>query len=290
MTYDVNSPDIPDNFEAPSPKTVEWPSHPIAQQVARGLPWLKMHMNAQTKPRKIIETMNLLKRLATEIYKVELAFIGQIMVYLLRRDTDWQSRVKSDLGGDKTMRKWWRRFERVQSGTAPKKRDLSEHQRNMTYDYARNVCANAGKGPTTDHDGLFRLALIIGGQKEAKATTYRPDRASKPTPVFKPIHITPTDLGFDNPARPDSGFRWNARCEVGFQSSNGPESKLQTWLEEQASLIQHAINILRQTGRRLDAHLFQNWLGHLHDELAPYLRLDGRATLQMGGLSYVQLE
>lgn len=128
MTYDPNLSDVSDSFEAPAPETVEWPSHPIAQQIARGLPWLTMHMQAQTKPRKIMQAMTLLKNLATEIYKVELAFIGQIMIYLLRRDPDWQARVKWDLGGDAAMRKWWRRFVKAQRGEVPQKRDPSDHK------------------------------------------------------------------------------------------------------------------------------------------------------------------
>lgn len=267
MTYDRNPTDIPDSFHAPAPDSPAWPSHPIAQQIARGLPWLKMYMQAQTKPREIIGAMNLLKRLATEIYKVELAFIGQVLIYLLRRDADWQARVKWDLGGDKAMRKWWRRFEQAQNGEVPQKKTLSEHQRNMSHDCARNI----SRGPITDHDGLFRLAPITGGHREVKGSHYRPYRAAKPTPVFQPIQITPSDLGFENPTykrgegRPLQGKR--------------VERKLPFWLEQQNALIRSAIATLAQSGRRLDAHLFQDWLGHLHDGLLSYVKLGGRMTL-----------
>lgn len=273
MTYHRNPTDIPNGFEASAPDTVEWPSHPIARQLARGLPWLKMHMQAQTKPRKILQAMNLLKTLATEIYKVELAFIGQIMTYLLRRDTSWQARVKHDLGGDKVMQKWWRRFERVQSGEVPQKRVLSEHQRNMAYDANRNVNPKAANGPITDNEGLFRLAPITGGHRKTTVPRYRPYRATKPTSVFQPIQITPEDLGFTNPAVSES-------CESEAPSDR-PESTLKAWFEQQTVLIQTAINTLSQTGRRVDAHLFQDWLAHLHDKQCPHIGLRGRATLIM---------
>lgn len=254
MTYDVNPSDISDSFEPAAPEQVRWPSHPIAQQLSRGLPWLKMYMQSQTKPRKIIETMSLLKCLATEIYKVELAFIAQIMVYLLRRDAHWQIRVKHELGGDKAMRKWWRRFERVQSGELAQTRELSEHQRNMSHDYTRSV----SRGPITDYDGLFRLAPITGCHKDANEPSFRPYRVTKPTPVFQPIHITPADLGVENPAIKPSG------------EATGPSF----------TPFHETIRILTQTGRRLDAYLFQDWLAHLHDNLMVYLRLGGRATVR----------
>lgn len=332
MTYDRNPTDIPDRFDAPAPEQVQWPSHPIAQQIARGLPWLKMHMQAQTKPRKIIRAMNVLKKLATEIYKVELTFIGQIMVYLLRRDADWQARVKHDLGGDKAMRKWWRRFERVQSGEVPQKKERSAHQQSRSYDYAQHASTSVSRGPTTDNDGLFRLSPITGGHREIRARHDRPYRASKPTPIFQPIQIIPADLGFDNPSvfqsdesaalsrppliptkvgiqRPnqgredthpqemsnqshpqtfcssepvelDSSFRWNERGEGCSKPTNEAEAKLQAWLKSQEILIHDAIATLFQKGRRLDAHLFQDWIADLHDQLSLWVKLSGRAAIR----------
>lgn len=143
----------------------------------------------------------------------------------------------------------------------------------MSRDCTRNISPNVGNGPITDNDGLFRLAPIKGAHNEMKAPRYQPYRASKPTPVFQPIQITPEDLGFDNPAEDQLLESIRPRC------ANDAEGKLQVWFRSQDSLICDAIETLTRTGRGLDAYLFQDWLAHLHDGLKPYLRLEGRAKL-----------